>query len=173
MEASGEKFSINRLNKSHNREKFSCGVTLLDDYVRKQAGQDTRKHLSVTYILNDEMLNKVAGYYTLSSTTIELSDLPEKLSKKLPRYPLLPATLIGRLAIDQNYQKQGLGEVLLIDALKRANEASEAVASLAVIVEAINVNALRFYKKYNFKSFLSHKSKLYLPMKVIYKLVKN
>src|SRR3989339_1430753 len=143
-------FSISLLEKNHDRKSFCCEIDSLDSYFHNQAGQDSRKQISVTYVLYDQKLNKVAGYYTLSATTIELSALPEILAKKLPAYPYLPATLIGRLAIDVNYKKQGLGEILLIDALKRAHRASLEVASLAIVVDAINSDAEKFYKKYGF-----------------------
>jgi len=162
--------SISRLDKTHKRQLFSCGVKSLDDYISQQAGQEIRKHISVTYILNDEALHKIAGYYTLSSTTIELTDLSDELSRKLPHYPLLPATLIGRLAVDLHYQKNGIGEILLVDALRRAYQASQEIASFAVIVEAINESAAKFYKKYNFMTFSPDKNKLYLPMEVIGKI---
>ena len=167
---SEKKFSIYKLNKSHQRQLFSCGVKTLDDYIHAQAGQDKRKHISMIYVLNDEKLNQIAGYYTLSFATIELISLPDKFIKQLPNSPLLPATLIGRLAVDMNYQRKGLGEVLLMDALRRAYEASLQIASFAVVVEAISSHAVKFYEKYNFISFLSHKSKLYLPMRLINKL---
>ncbi|KTC91775.1 GNAT family N-acetyltransferase [Legionella cincinnatiensis] len=166
-----KKYSISRLDKIHQKEKFSCGIDLLDNYLHKQATQDYHRHISVTYILNDKESNQVAGYYTLSSTSIELADLPDKLKSKLPQYPLLPATLIGRLAVDLNYQKQTLGEVLLIDALKKAYQNTNEVASIAVAVDAINDSAINFYKKYGFLPMLSNGSKLYLPMKTIEKLL--
>jgi ribosomal protein S18 acetylase RimI-like enzyme len=165
------KYSISKLDKTHQRQKFSCGIELLDDYLHKRAGQDYRRHVSITYILYDIEQNHVAGYYTLSSTSIELMDVSDKLKSKLPQYPLLPATLIGRLAVDLNYQKQTLGEILLIDALKRAYQHTNEIASFAVIVDAINDNAIKFYEKYAFVPVQSNKSKLYLPMESIGKLL--
>ncbi|HHF7367442.1 TPA: GNAT family N-acetyltransferase [Legionella bozemanae] len=166
-----KKYSISSLNQTHQRQKFSCGMDLLDNYLHKQATQDYRRHISVTYILNDNENNQVAGYYTLSSSSIELTDLSDNLQSKLPQYPLLPATLIGRLAVDLKYQKQTLGELLLIDALKRSYQNAIEIASIAVIVEAINDNAIKFYKKYGFVPILSNESKLYLPIKSIGKLL--
>ena len=167
----GNNFSIGQLDKSHKREKFSCGVHLLDDYLHKQASQDMRRHIAVTYILNDDKENQVAGYYTLSSTTIQLADLPEKAIKKLPHYPLLPATLIGRLAVNNEYQHKGLGEILLLDALKTIFQVSQTVASYAAVVDAINDEAINFYKKYGFISLVA--SKLYLPMKIVAEIQKD
>jgi hypothetical protein len=83
--AENNKYSFSRLDKTHQRQKFSCGIELLDDYLHKRAGQDCRRHISITYILNDNETNQVAGYYTLSSTSIELMDLSDKLKSKLPQ----------------------------------------------------------------------------------------
>src|SRR3989344_9405321 len=166
-----QQYSIEKLNKSHQRQSFSCGIESLDTYIYKQAMQDERRYIAVSYVLNDHESNKMIGYYTLSSSTIEITDLPDEVAKKLPHYPLCPATLIGRLAIDKQYQRTGFGEILLIDALKRAYRNSQEIASLAVIVDAINAQAKNFYKKYGFISLASQKKdKLYLPMQVIEKL---
>jgi GNAT superfamily N-acetyltransferase len=160
-------FQIETLTKSHKRQLFSCGVASLDYYIQKQSRQDSGRHLSVTFVLNDKEKNRIAGYYTLSFTSITLNRIPQVLTKKLPQYPLLPATLIGRLAVDDNYQKQGLGETLLLDALYRTCQTSSEIASFAVVVDAIDDNAINFYKKYRFIAFSNHNNNLYLPMKTI------
>jgi ribosomal protein S18 acetylase RimI-like enzyme len=160
-------YVITQLSKRHCRRAFFSGVDELDTYLSKQAGQESRKNIAVTYVLAEEETNKVAAYYTLSATTVALQSLPEDAAKKLPHYPLVPATLIGRLAVDSYYQGQGLGETLLIDALHRAYQASTVVASFAVLVDALNVDAMNFYKKYGFLSLLNKKNQLYLPMKMI------
>lgn len=163
-------FSIAILDKNHNRKTFSCGIDSLDKYFHERASQDSRKRIAVTYILEDEDTNKV-GYYTLSAATIELIALPEEIRKKLPSYPCIPATLIGRLAIDNSYKKRGLGEIMLVDALKSCYHASLKVASFAVVVDAINNSAEKFYKKYGFLNLTSNSPRLFLPMTVIGKLL--
>ena len=160
-------FSILLLDKTHERKSFSCGVDSLDTYFHKQVGQDSRKRIAVTYVLHDQHANKVAGYYTLSATVIELMVLPETVRKKLPSYPYLPATLIGRLAVDETYKKRGLGEVILIDAMKRSYRASVEVASFAVVVDASNSSAEKFYKKYGFLDLSVSTRRLFLPMSII------
>jgi predicted GNAT family N-acyltransferase len=115
----------------------------------------------------------VLAYYTLSSYTVEVSELDDALTKRLPRYPLLPATLLGRLAVDNNHKGKGFGELMLIDALKKSLEATAQVASLAVIVEALDEEALVFYIKYGFRQFRQAPMKLYLPMKSIELLCQN
>ncbi|MCW5590033.1 MAG: GNAT family N-acetyltransferase [Legionellales bacterium] len=164
------KFSIDLLQKFHDKKSFSCGIDELDNYLYRQASQDERRSLAVVYVLHDNTDKIIAGYYTLSSTAIELAALPEELSKKLPRYNVIPATLLGRLAIDAKYQGQQLGEVLLMDALDRSyNTSRKNVASYAVVVDAINDNAINFYTKYGFHPLT--KNKLFLPMKTIEKLL--
>jgi len=119
--------------------------------------------------------NRVAGYYTLSANIILAEDLPAETVKKLkwPRYPELPATLIGRLACDRAFRGQGIGELLLLDAVRRALKASAEVASLAVVVDAKDEEARRFYAKYGFLSFPDERNRLYLPMKTIEELFSN
>lgn len=109
----------------------------------------------------------VIGYYTLSAYTINSGDLPDTVGKKLPRYPNLPATLIGRLAVDEQYQGKGFGEELLVDALKRSLENTSEIGSVAVIVEAENERAVKFYQAYGFIQFPGTLNKLFLPMQTI------
>ena len=163
-------FLVSPLDKTHDRKSFSCGIDSLDNYFHKQAGQDSRKRIAVTYVLHDQNENKVAGYYTLSATAIELMALPETVRKKLPSYPCLPATLIGRLAVDEAYKQRGLGELILIDAMKRAYRTSAEVASFAVVVDAINSSAEKFYKKYGFLDLSVSSHRLFLPMSIIAEL---
>src|SRR4051794_35311703 len=112
------------LNSLHKKSDFTCGRKLLDDYFQTQARQDVKRKLSVCFVLA-EGDNKVKGYYTLSSTSVNRELLPESIIKKLPpSYHNLPATLLGRLAIDYAYKGQKLGELLLIEALKRSYEIS-------------------------------------------------
>lgn len=157
-----KRYTIEKLDHIHKKNTFSCGIASLDNYLHHQAGQDKKRQLSVTYLLYDHENNAIVGYYSLSSTSIESTDLPPAMTKKLPRYPLLPATLLGRLAVDHHYQHKGFGEILLIDALKRVSQLSESIASFAVIVEAINEKANHFYQKYGFLPLKLNK--LFLPM---------
>ncbi|MDF1795337.1 MAG: GNAT family N-acetyltransferase [Coxiellaceae bacterium] len=163
-------FTISVLGKNHNRKLFNCGVGALNEYFCLRAGQEGRKKLSVCYVLNDEKNQRVVGYYTLSSAVIELLSLPQLISKKLLDYPFMPATLLGRLAIDSQYKQKGYGELLLIDALKRAYHASLEVASLAVIVDAKDIYADKFYKKYDFYTLQVRRGRLFLTMKHVKKL---
>src|ERR1700686_2804531 len=95
--AATPKFRIDLLGPAHDRAGFSCGVPALDSYLQKQAGQDVRRRVAVAFVATSDGTT-IAGYYTLSQYSVELGVLPEELVKKLPHYPLVPATLIGRLA---------------------------------------------------------------------------
>src|SRR5689334_16138828 len=130
------------LNTVHKKADFSCGTPLLDNYLHTQAKQDVKRKLAACFILADDQ-NRIKGYYTLSSAAVPRAILPENVIKKLPpSYLDLPVTLMGRLAVDQAYRKQGLGEMLLMDALKRSYEASvSSVGSMAVVVDPIDQGA--------------------------------
>ncbi len=159
---------IELLNASHDRKQFDCGVTALNRYLWQQASQDSKRHLSVVFVLvSPEDRKRVIGYYSLSSMSVTLRDIPVDLQKKLPSYPHVPATLLGRLAVDQAFQKRRLGEKLLIDALTRSYRASLEVASWAVIVDAVDEKAAQFYQNFGFSDLQNNDLKLFLPMKTI------
>jgi len=163
-------FRIEPLGKQHNRSAFSSGSEPLDRYLQRQAGQEARRHVAVTFVLVDTERQVLAGYYTLSATSIRLGDLPPEIAGKLPRYPLVPATLLGRLAIDTGYQGQGLGEFLLLDALHRSCTQSQVIAAMAVVVEAKDEPARSFYERYGFIRFPDQPYQLFLPMQTITRL---
>jgi len=116
--------------------------------------------------------DRIAGYYILSSDNILVADLPPELAKRLnlPRYPVLGATLIGRLARDLSFKGQGIGEILLIDALKVALAMSRRIASAAVVVDAKDDHAHRFYTGFGFMPFPDAVKRLFLPMLTVEKL---
>lgn len=155
------------LSKLHEKKEFSCGKELLDGYIRNQAKQDWVRDLSVCYVLNEVETKRVVGYYTLSSNTIERSELPEELSKKLPfSYKNLPTILLGRLAVDQRDKGNRHGEFLLTNALNKAVELSESLGILAVVVDPIDDDAKNFYFAYGFK-LLSGSGKMFITIKTI------
>ena len=155
----------------HDRSSFDCGNESLDRYIHKQASQDLKKYIASVFVLvdapDDQSKNYILAYYTLSAYTIEVTDLDDNFAKNLPQYPQLPATLLGRLAVDIRYRGQGFGELMLVDALQKSLDVSQQVASLAVIAEALDESAVSFYLKYGFQRFKQHSIKLYLPMKSI------
>jgi predicted GNAT family N-acyltransferase len=155
------------LNRSHKKEKFNCGKPLLDNYLLRQAKQDIKRKLSACFILEGPE-NKVQGYYTLSSASIKRDLLPNSIRNVMPpSYHDLPATLLGRMAVDITCQGMKLGEVLLIDALKRSYEISTtAIGSMAIIVDPIDEEATRFYLKYGF-ILLPDSGKMFIPMETV------
>lgn len=163
------KLSIEPLGSNHDRAAFSCGIPPLDRYLQTQASQDMRKQLTAVYVLTPDG-KAIAGYYTLSAYSVGLDKIPEEIAKKLTRMPELPATLIGRLARSTAYKGQGIGEILLMDALKRSLATSAHVASWAVVVDAKDENAIVFYKKYGFMEIPAFPNRLFLPMATIAKL---
>lgn len=163
-------FLIEPLGKHHHRATFSSGSPPLDHYLQQQAGQEARRHIAVTFVLVDTDHQVLAGYYTLSATSLRLGALPPEVSEKLPRYPLVPATLLGRLAIDAGYQGKKLGAFLLMDALQRSCTQSQTIASMAVVVDAKDEGAVRFYERYGFIKFPDQPHRLFLPMKTIARL---
>ncbi len=162
-------FHIQPLGPHHNRADFSCGVEALDNYLKRQAGQDVKRRVAAAFVLSPDG-RIIAGYYTLSQFLVELDAIPRLIAKRLPRYPMVPATLIGRLAVSIEFRGQGLGEMLLMDALYRSLTLSEQIASAAVIVDAKNDQARRFYLKYGFVELPGVSGRLFLPMKTIEQL---
>lgn len=155
------------LNPLHKKQGFKCGKELLDNYIRRQAKQDVTRKLAACFVLvnND---NNMQGFYTLSNASISREHLPEPIKGKLPpSYHNLPVTLLGRLAVDSKFIGQGLGELLLMDALKRSYYVSiNSIGSMAVIADPIDKSAIRFYKKYGFVH-LKFSNKMFIPMKTI------
>ncbi|MBC6399787.1 MAG: GNAT family N-acetyltransferase [Ekhidna sp.] len=155
------------LNSAHKKSDFSCGKEMLDNYLHKQANQEIKRKLSACFVIKEEQTELIKGYYTLSNNSIPLEDIPDDIRKKLPRsYMTIPTTLLGRLAIDNNFQGQGIGKLILIDALKRSFELSKIIGSFAVVVDPIDEDAERFYDKYGFIK-IPDSGKMFLPMKTI------
>lgn len=152
----------------HDRTTFCCGVESLDRYFKQQAGQDARRRVAAPFVLIEKSSGMIAGYYTLSATSIKFTELPPEITKKLPKYPIVPATLLGRLAVDQNHRQKGLGEVLLMDALYRSLQSE--IATIAVVVDAKDDEARSFYEHYNFMRFPDFSYRLFLMMESITKM---
>lgn len=167
-------FIVEVLSKEHDRESFNCGNADLNAYLQTQARQEMDRGAAVVYVLVPEHNPRdIAGFYTLSSSSVRLSDWPDSFRKKLPRYPLVPVTLIGRLAVSLSFKGHRLGERLLIDALERCHAASRAVGSVAVIVDAKDADVATFYARYGFIAFPDQPLRLFLPMKTIGTLTRS
>ena len=161
---------ISPLTKTHERKSFDCGHEDLNRYLREQARQDAEKRVAAPFVLTQPGDPKVLGFYTLSSSIIPVDELPPDLMKRLPRYGQLPVTLLGRLAVDRSAGGQGVGEFLLVDALRRSVEAAQQIAAMAVIVDAKNERAESFYRHFDFQPFQHTPLRLFLPMTQIAKL---
>lgn len=158
------------LTKQHDRAEFRCGSPPLNAYLQQLARKDTERRVAATFVMIEEAAPAtIVGYYTLSAFTVAITELPEELQKKLPRYPRLPATLLGRLARDEQYP--GTGSLLLIDALARAYRQSAQVASLALVADAKDEAALKFYRKSGFAPLGNHPNRVFLPMGTIEQLL--
>lgn len=153
-------FPIEPLGPQHDRAKFTCGQPDLDDWFRHRAGQDEKRNLARVFVMTDD--EGVLGFYTLSSFTLSIPDLPDEFAKRLPRYEALPAALIGRLARAERARGSGAGEMLLLDALRRTLSAARAVAVYAILVDAKDDTAARFYAKFGFASFPLRPNRMFL-----------
>ena len=167
-----QRYRIERLERHHDRAAFSCGEESLDTYLRQRARQDATRNVATVFVLYDSQEGRVAGYYTLSAASVQLDNLPPDAQRELPRYPHVPVVLLGRLAIDQGYQGQNLGEVLLFNALRRGFDVgTQEIAAMAVIVDALHDRARAFYERYGFQRLVDNEYQLFLPMRTIAQLL--
>lgn len=155
-----------QLSSLHNKKAFTCGQPLLDRYIQTQAGQDVKRKLANCFVLSDDQ-DTILGFYTLSNDSIPRDYIPSSIPYTIP-YPSVPVTLLGRLAVDSRYKGQGLGKLLLFDALKRSYDVSvTSLGSVAVIVDAIDEAAATFYEQYGFTRLAN--GRMFLPMHQIAK----
>ncbi len=159
-----ESLRVEPLGPTHDRASFRCGVPELDLYLQRQARQDVDRHLATVFVFSPDGV-RVDAFYTLSNRSILSEHLPSELAAKLPRYQI-PATLLGRMAVDEAHRGRGLGTYVLLHALRRALNASKAVASWAVVVDAKR-GAREFYLRNGFIAFPSQPERLFITMKAI------
>ena len=157
-------FRIELLGPQHDRTAFCSGSAPLDQYFQQQVSQDARRKITSCFVAlaKDQ---QIAGFYTLASTSVVLTDLPHAVGKKLPRYPTVPAVRMGRLAVDQNFMGTGLGGALLADALARASRAE--IAAFALVVDAKDKVAAAFYLHHGFIAFAGSPLSLFLPLATV------
>ena len=161
-------FEIVPLGKQ-DRSGFSCGNDALDRYFKTQVTQDARRRVSACYVALEKETGKIAGYYTLSAGDVPLSDMPEELVRRLPRYPAVPIARIGRLAVDRCFQGRRLGGDHLLNAAMRALRSE--VAVFALVVDAKDETAAAFYRHYEFAAFGSDPLQLIAPLDTFKKLL--
>jgi len=161
-------FRIEPLSPAHDREVFQCGESILDSYLQRQARQDIARNLTRVYVLTNDG-KTVSGFYSVSATAIDPASLPSQIARKLPHFAI-PATLLGRMAIDTRMQGRNLGNLILISALHKALEGSRSIGSWAVVVDAKH-SARTFYLKHDFQPFPDHPTRLFMPMAHFARLV--
>lgn len=165
-------YLIEPLVSAHDRASFVCGQADLDRYLHRYAGQDSRRDFARVYVLVETAEpTRILGYYTLNAAEIDIRELPEDLRRKLPSYPAAPAILLGRLAVASNRQGQGFGRLLLHDAFERSLAIRRQMGAWALVVEAIDEAAVRFYQRHGFVTFPDSPRRLYLPLGLVEELV--
>lgn len=157
-------FRVVSFYSAYDRAGFNSGSEPLDRYLREQVTQDIRRRIAACFVaLVGE--RRIAGYYTLSTASVPLPDLPADVARKIPRYEAVPAIRMGRLAVDRTFKGQGLGGALLVNALRRA--AGSQIAAFALIVDAKDDEAAAFYRHYGFIELASSSLRLFLPLATV------
>jgi hypothetical protein len=156
------RFSIERLSKDHDRSRFQCGSKKIDAYFRQAVSQDVKRNYATCFVAREIATGRVAGFYTLSSSNIPLVDIPPAMARKLPRYPTVPAVLIGWLARDLSFRGTDLGPVLLFDAIRTV--ATAPLGAHAVFADAIDQNAAAFYEGFGFMPLIGKPLTFFLPI---------
>jgi ribosomal protein S18 acetylase RimI-like enzyme len=171
MKAREELFLLSLLAGNHDREAFHCGVSSLDAYLKTQASQDMRRKANAVFVLTPrDAPSRIAGYFTLCAYGLAPGSIPEAAQKHLPRYPMVSATLLGRLAVSMEFQGRGLGGILLAKALAKTYENAHQVGSSMIVVDAIDERAAKFYAAHGFLQ-LPESMRLILPMRTVAALI--
>jgi len=160
--------NITSLAPNHDRQDFQCGVSALDNYLHQQARQDIRRGISRVFVATPTSQEQaktqtIAGYYTLSSLSVECNDFPAAVAHKLPKHPV-PAALLGRLAVATAFQGKGIGSLLLTNAIRRTQAVSVDIGIYALMVDAIDERAKHFYQQFGFIPLAEWPLRLFLPI---------
>lgn len=156
-------YRIHAFDKVVDVASFRCGQALLDDYICRYASQDVRRNVARVFVATPESEpNRLAGFFTLSAGSVNCSELPQSLAKKLPRYPV-PVALIGRLAVAIHFQGKGLDAILLADACQKVARASTTLAVAGIVVDAKDAAAARFYQHFGFLPLPGRTDRMLLP----------
>jgi ribosomal protein S18 acetylase RimI-like enzyme len=164
-------FRIEPLSDAHDRSTLASGSAPLDRYFREQVTQDIRRRVATCFVAVESPTGAVAGYYTLAATGVALAAVAPALVKKLPRYPIVPAALLGRLAVAVTAQGQGLGTALMVDAIRRVARGDLAV--FALFVEAKDDAARQFYERHGFERLPGETRRLCLPIAMALRLIEK
>lgn len=158
------------LSREHDRNRFESGVEALDRYLRELAFQDMKRRVAGCFVMLDDT-DEIVGFYTLAATSVPLDLLPPAIAKKLPRYPVAPAMLIGRLAVATKRQRQGVGRALIADAVIRTD--SFRIGAYALIVDAKDERAAAFYAANGFVPIPDDARRMFLPMATALQLLEQ
>lgn len=156
------RFLTEPLTSEHDRRDFVCGQPRIDDYFQKFVSQDVKRGYATCFVAIDKQSRSLIGFYTLSASSIPLTETPREFSQKLPRYPTISAALIGWLAIDHRFQRQQLGSLLIFDAITRVRGGS--IGAHVLVADAIDERATAFYRSLGFIAFRNYTSRLFLPI---------
>jgi len=155
-------YRIEPLSGTHDRSQFLSGSDPLDRYFREQASQDIKRRIATCFVAVNVESHEIAGFYTLAAASVALTALAPDITRKLPRYPIVPAALLGRLAVGSSQQGKGLGGVLLADAVLRMSRAELGI--FALLVDAKDDAAQRFYEHHGFALLPGDVRRLCLPI---------
>jgi GNAT superfamily N-acetyltransferase len=173
MVDAGREFRLDPLGRQHDQAAFACGVPSLDTYLKTQASQDMRRKANAVFVMvAEDRPSQIIGYFTMCAYTVSQTVVPEAARKHVPRYPLVSATLIGRMAVDAHHQGRGIGAILLARALRIAYESTSVVGSSMIVVDALDERAARFYQAHGFTRLLDS-MRLILPMQTVTGLIKS
>ena len=145
----------------HDRSRFNSGSEPLDRYLKQTASQDGKRHLASCYVAIDDS-GDICGYYTLSATSVQVESLDDIARRKLPRYPDIPAILLGRMAVAKSAQGKGMGGVLVADAILRCR--TSGIAAYVIVVDAKDQSAAEFYDKLGFTGLVDKPLRLFFRL---------
>jgi hypothetical protein len=165
------RFAIETLAKSQDRSGFRCGNDRIDRYCREIVSQDVKRDYATCFVAREIVTNRIAGFYTLSASNVPLVEVPPELARRLPRYPSVPAVLIGWLARHLDFAGTGVGELLLVDAIRTV--ATAPIGAHAVFADAIDEQAAAFYASFGFTPLIDRPLTLYLPLANVSNLFSN
>ena len=164
-------FVVARLSGNHDRASFTCGIEPLDRYFRQQASQDIRRRVANCFVMTELATGVVARYYTLAATNIQLYELPVAVIARLPRYPTVPAALLGRLAIATAFQGRKLGAAMLTDAITRTALAE--IATFAVVVDPKDDTARRFHDRHGFADLPPPERRMFMTIETALRFIRS
>lgn len=160
------RYNIRALDSGVDTKAFQCGHAILDDYICHYASQDVRRDIARVFVATpDSEPTRLAGFFSLSAGSVNCAELPPSLAKRLPRYPV-PVALIGRLAVDIQFQGKGLGSILLVDACQKVARASATLAVVGLVVDAKDAAAASFYLHFGFATMPGRPDRLLMPATV-------